>query len=357
MNRFYILLAALTLIGSSIYAQITTPYSASPQAEVTQTIGISTITVNYCRPAVHERVIWGELVPYGYNKQAFGLGHEAPWRSGANENTTITLSHPAAIGGKEVAAGTYGLFYVINEDNTGEVILSSDTKSWGSYYYDPDNDVLRAEIKLEAIPHTERLTYDFVNIDRTSATLVLDWEKKRFPVTIKFDVDEIVMENARQELKGTVGFSWEGYQSAAQYALQNGYSKLEEALAWSNTALQLNPAFNTYNLNAQILEKLGKTEEANAAREQSLIVATEAQLNRYGYQLMNAGSNEEAIRIFTQNTVNHPESANAWDSLGEACYNAGKKEEAKKHFEKALSLNPEANVRENSEKHLKLIGG
>src|SRR5699024_7679881 len=106
------------------------PRTPSPAATVSQTIGISTVTVNFSRPSVNGREVWGNIVPYGWNKQGFGNNNEAPWRAGANENTTITLSHNAEIEGHKVPAGTYGLFYVINKDNTGEVILSKDHRSW-----------------------------------------------------------------------------------------------------------------------------------------------------------------------------------------------------------------------------------
>ena len=85
-------------------------------------------------------------------------------------------------------------------------------------------------------------------------------------------------------------------------------------------------------------------------------MGTEAQLNAYGYQLINSGLFDEAISIMTMNTENHPESANAWDSLGEAYALKGDKENAIKNFKKSLSLNPPANVRANSEKYLKQFG-
>lgn len=110
------------------------PRNQSPAAEVSQTIGISKVTVNYSRPSVRGREVWGTLVPYGWNVQPFGTGNSAPWRAGANENTTITFSHDAKVEGQSVPAGNYGLFYVINKDNTGEVILSKDYRSWGSFF-------------------------------------------------------------------------------------------------------------------------------------------------------------------------------------------------------------------------------
>ena len=153
-GKTILILLTVVISGSSNSQGITTPRTPSPAAVVTQTIGISTVTVNYSRPGVKGRQVWGNLVPYGWNAQGFGSGVEAPWRAGANENTTIKFSHDAKVEGQVVPAGVYGLFYVINKDNTGEVILSKDSRSWGSFWYNAKQDQLRAKIQLRDIPHT-----------------------------------------------------------------------------------------------------------------------------------------------------------------------------------------------------------
>src|SRR5438477_2151220 len=127
LHAFGVTIFFLALTSSFVRTnaqQNTTPRTPSPAASITQTIGISTVTVNYSRPSVKGREIWGKLVPYGWNKQGFGNGNSAPWRAGANENTTITFTHPAKVQGQTVPAGEYGLFFVMNADNSGEVILS-----------------------------------------------------------------------------------------------------------------------------------------------------------------------------------------------------------------------------------------
>jgi len=242
----YAALLFAALLSTTLFAQgvITTPRTPSPAASVTQTIGISTVTVNYSRPSVRGRQVWDSLVPYGYNVQGFGARNRAPWRAGANENTTITLSHDAKVQGQPVPAGEYGLFFVINKDNTGEVVLSKDYKSWGSFWYDSTRDLMRANIQLRDIPMTEMLTYDFINDTKNSAELVLNWEKKQFPVKVEFDVDKIVMDNAAEQLKNTVGFTWQGFASAANYALQNKVN-YEQGLQWANQAVAMNNSFNT----------------------------------------------------------------------------------------------------------------
>ena len=348
-------LLIVAFISITAKTQVTTPRTPSPAASVSQTIGISTVRVNYSRPSAKGREIWGKLVPYGWNVQNFGYGNSAPWRAGANENTTIKFSHAAKVEGKDVPAGEYGLFFVINEDNTGEVILSKDFRSWGSFFYDEKNDFMRSKIQTHSIPMTEMLTYDFINLTKTSADLVLNWEKKQFPVKIEFDVDKIVLNNAAEELKGPVGFNWQGFNSAANYALQNktGY---DQALQWADQAIAQNNSFATLNTKANVLRAMGKTADADTIMNKAMVIANENELNLYGYTLLNAGQHDKAIEIFILNTKRNPKSANAFDSLGEGYATKGDKKNAIINFKKSLSMNPPANVKANSEKFLKQLG-
>ena len=199
------------------------------------------------------------------------------------------------------------------------------------------------------------LTYDFINTSKTAAELVLNWEKKQLPVKIEFDVDKIVMANAVEELKGPVGFTWQGFSSAANYALQNKVNT-EQALKWIDQAIAQNRNFNTLNIKSGLLKNTGKTEEADKLVAEAITIATENELNNYGYTLLNQGEHDKAISIFQLNTQRHPKSANAWDSLGEGYATKGDKKNAITNFRKALSLNPPANVKANSEKFLKQFG-
>ena len=345
----------LAIASLSSQSQVTTPRVPSPAATVSQTIGISTIAVNYSRPSVKGREIWGALVPYGWNKQAFGLGNDAPWRAGANENTILHLSHDAKIEGHPVPAGDYGLFFVVNKDNTGEVILSKDFQSWGSFFYDPQHDELRAPISLRPIANTELLTYDFQNVTKTSAELVCNWEKMQFPVKIEFAVDEIVMANAAQELKGARGFNWIGFATAANYALQNKVN-YDQALNWIDQAIAMNTSYTNLSIKSGLLKATGKDAEADNAMKAAIDVATEIELNNYGYQLLAQKQQDKAIGVFILNTQRHPKSANTFDSLGEAYALGGDKKNAILNFKKSLSLNPPAATRANSEKYLKQLG-
>ncbi len=358
-KSFALKLTATIIFAASYFTAVSqgvkTPRVPSPGAIVSQTIGISTVTVNYSRPSVKGREIWGKLVPYGYNVQGFGAGNSAPWRAGANENTVITFSHDAKVEGQSVPAGSYGLFFVINSDNSGEVILSRDYRSWGSFWYDQKQDLMRAKIQLRDNTPTELLTYDFTNITKTGADLVLNWEKKQFPVKIEFAVDDIVMKNAEEELKGQTGFTPVGFSTAANYALQNKVN-LDEALTWIDKAIAANKTFTYLNIKSGILTAQNKPEEANKVMAEALPIGNEIELNAYGYQLLNAGQQDKAIEVFILNTQKNPKSANVWDSLGEGYAIKGDKKNAIANFKKSLSLNPPAATKANSEKYLKQLG-
>jgi len=352
--RLAVLSFTLTIAHFSM-SQVTTPRVPSPAANVTQTVGISTVNVNYSRPSVKGREIWGKLVPYGWNVQAFGLGNSAPWRAGANENTIITFSHPVKVEGHDIPAGSYGLFYVINADNSGEVILSKDTKSWGSFFYIAANDVMRAPIHARDNSMTETLTYDFSNVTKNTAELDLNWERKTLPVKLEFATDEIVMANAKEELKGARNFNFVGPASAANYALANKVD-LDQALIWSNQALAQNPSFAMVNLKANIIKARGDSVAATHLIDSALANSSENDLNTYGYTLLLGGQVDKAIKVFTMNTQKNPKSANVWDSLGEGYFTKGDKKNAIASFKKSLSLNPNAATRANSEKFMKQMG-
>ena len=333
-------------------AGVTTPRTPSPAATVTQTVGISTISVNYSRPSVKGRKVWGELVPFGWNNNG---SNDAPWRAGANENTILELSNDAMIEGKKVPAGKYGFFLVINQDNSGEVVLSKDYRSWGHFRYNPANDQLRAPITVRDHEFTESLTYDFINLTKNSAELVLNWEKKQFPVKVEFDVDGIVMNNAKQELMGQKGFTWQAYSSAANYAIANRVNN-EQALAWADQAVNMNRNFQTLQVKANALRAGGKTADADNLMKEAVTLGNENDINNYGYVLLQQGQSDKAIEVFVLNTTKFPNSPNAFDSLGEAYVAKGDNKNAIKSFKKALTMNPPGPVKANSEKFLKQLG-
>jgi tetratricopeptide (TPR) repeat protein len=332
------------------------PREPSPAANVSQTVGISSISVTYSRPSVKGREIWGKLVPYGWNVQGFGAGNSAPWRAGANENTVLHLTHAATVEGNPVPAGDYGLFFVINKDNTGEVILSKDYQAWGSFFYDPKRDQMRAKITIRDVPVSiERLTYAFDIVDRNTTELDLNWEKKQFPVKISYAVDEIFLTNALELFKGQTGFTWQNYNAAANYTLASK-ANTDQGIKWADQAILMNPNFTDMSTKAGLLDLAGNHSESEKIMKDAMAIATENELNNYGYQLLGNQQFDKAIAALKANAERHPSSANCWDSLGEAYALAGDKQNAILNFKKSLSLNPPENVKANSEKYLKQLG-
>jgi tetratricopeptide (TPR) repeat protein len=184
----------------------------------------------------------------------------------------------------------------------------------------------------------------------------LNWEKKQFPVKIEFAVDDIVMANAKEELRSTTGFNIQGPISAARYSLNNNID-LDQGLKWIDQALATAPTnFNALQVKSGILTKMSKSADADKMMKDALASASETEINGYGYQLLGNGQQDKAIEIFLTNTQRFPKSANAWDSLGEGYATKGDKDNAIKSFKKSLSLNPPANVKANSEKFLKQFG-
>lgn len=340
---------------------VTTPRAVSPAAELKQTVGISTVTINYSRPRVTLRGqdrtgnIWGTQVPWGFDATTFVDGSNIPWRAGANENTVITFSDDVKIEGKDLKAGSYGLHMAVFENGKATVIFSNNTSSWGSFYYKEAEDALRVDVQTTDNPHTELLTYDVVAMDNNSATIALKWEKKAIPFKVEFDVHEVVLANFREELRSIPGFGWQGLNQAAQYCAQNNINH-DEAIQWADRSIANTKNFNNLATKATLLTQQGKTTEAQALTDESVALANVGQLNFLGYQMLGQQNYDKAIEYFTLNAKRNPKNANCWDSLGEAYKTKGDNKNAIKYLKKSLSLNPAANVKANSIKLLKEMG-
>jgi hypothetical protein len=352
------IIVSLLLVSNTSFAQVTLP-RGSQQASISQQVGISKITINYSRPSVKGREIWGKLVPYGMNNLGFGTAKESPWRAGANENTTISVSHDVSVEGKALKAGTYGLHIVPFENGDATIIFSNNSTAWGSFFYEPEEDAIRVDVKTKEIDNFELLTFDFSDVSANTTTVSLKWSTKEIPFKIEVPVTELVLANIRKELQNTQGFSNQSYIQAANFALNNG-GDLEEALKWVNASIsgQFFSQKNANNLlvKSRILEKMGKHDESIKIIEEASSMANKNQLNAMGYQMLNLKQYDLALKFFKLNIKNNPDDANSYDSLGEAYKTMGDKKNAIKNLKKALSLNPPANVKANSEKLLQELG-
>jgi len=319
----------LTCAGTLLAQPVNLP-RASPHAVVTQTVGLTEIAVDYHRPRVNERTIWGALVPY-----------DQPWRAGANENTTVSFSDDVEIGGETLAAGTYGFHVIPKAEGPWTVAFSENHTSWGSFSYNPEEDALRVEVAPIEGPHQEALAFEFVDPQNDSVTLALAWEKVRLPVEIAVDTEAVVLADIRNQLRSIPGFTWQGNQSAANWALQNDVA-LEDAMGWIDTSIQIEERFENLNVKAQLLAKAGETEASEEMMARALEKASPLQIHGYGRQLIAQGKADEALEIFKLNAERNPETwfidvglARGYSALGEL-------EKAAEHMWAASKKAPEA---------------
>jgi hypothetical protein len=192
----------LLLCLTTGFAQLkTTPDGGNKKAWVGEQIGITDVSIHYDRPAVkgREGQIWGKLVQYGFNDLGFGTSKQAPWRAGANENTVISFSTDVKVEGQSLKAGQYGFHIAVYEDKC-TLIFSSNYTSWGSFFYDPKEDVLRVDVKQQnTSTPTEYLKYEFTDQTANSAVINLLWEKWRIPFNVEVELVPLQLESFRKE--------------------------------------------------------------------------------------------------------------------------------------------------------------
>ena len=268
-------LLSLILIGSISLgtAQVKTP-QASPSSTVKQTIGLSSVTVEYSRPSAKERKIFGNLVPMNQ-----------VWRTGANGSTDITFAADATFGGKTVPAGKYAL-YTIPSENSWEVVLYKDTEQWGApKELKKDMIVASALVKPEkSATYAETLSIGFQDLKMDQANLTIQWENTLVKVPIMMDSKKEVLASiastlATKEAKGS------DYHQAATYYFENGMD-LKKALEYSRKANQLQPdLFYMLKLQAEIEAANGMKKEAIATANKSIELSKKA--NNSDYVKMN----------------------------------------------------------------------
>ena len=315
MKRF-LLFSLLLGFLSPVYAQLSLPPSGNNQkAMVQQNIGpLVQVTIRYSSPDVtapngqdRRGKIWGALVPHGFTQQGFGLNQPAPWRAGANECSTIELTHDVLVEGKPLAAGTYAFFVATAESGPWTLIFNKNTSGWGSYFYEEKDDALRVEVESETVPYEEWLTFEFSDRQANSTVAALLWEEKKIPFKIEVpNNNELIVAKLEEELTGALGFTWTNWVSAVNFCLQNNIA-LEKALVWSEKAIS-EPFigvenFTTLSAKGQVLTQLGKASEASAVMDQAIKHPTAGtlQIHGYGRNLLAAGQNEKALEVFEYN--------------------------------------------------------
>jgi tetratricopeptide (TPR) repeat protein len=265
----------------------------SQHAVVIQRVGITDITINYHRPLVNKREIWGKLVPYG-----------EVWRAGANENTTVKFTDNVTINGKPLAKGVYGLHMIPTQDEW-TIVFSNIHTAWGSFTYKEADDALRITVKPQPADFREVLTYDFDDTKADSAVATLRWEKVAVPFTVAVDVHDTVKASLHNQLQGLAQYTWEGWDDAATYLLGEKYD-LDEALKYEETSIGTEPRFDNFLTKSQILDAMGRKDDAEVAKKEALARATAGQLYAYGRLLQGQKKQDEAFTYFRQAAKKDP---------------------------------------------------
>ena len=238
----------------------------SQAASVSQTIGLVEVTITYSRPNMMERRIFGEQVPWG-----------TVWRVGANTSTKIHFDQSVYLDGHQVPAGTYSLL-AIPQPERWTIILNKDTGLWGHYGYDQAKDLLRFEVAVsQSQDFEETLAFGFLDVDKWSAKVQIAWGHYRAQFEVSPDeewTDQTILTDIKEKI-GNPKYHVNEITTAHIYMISARYyfetdNDLEQAAEWMEKAIEISPVNYFFLYQADILEKLGRTEEALAASKQGL---------------------------------------------------------------------------------------
>ncbi|NUM70435.1 MAG: DUF2911 domain-containing protein [Ignavibacteriaceae bacterium] len=264
----YLLTALIAMfLASESMAQVYAIPRPSPISTVTQVVGISEVTVKYARPAKNNRKVFGELVPFG-----------KLWRTGANENSTVTLSDEATIGGVKVPAGTYS-FFTIPGEKEWTVILNKDNNLSGTTGYKQENDIVRVNVTPVKTGMTERLTIDFDVVTDEYAHLSLMWEETKISLKIEFDTHNNVMKKLQKDV------SWSPSYRGAEYLL-NKNTDLEKALNYINVSVAINENYWNLRIKARIHAAMNDIKGAKEVLQKALDLGAKMESKPFDYEDM-----------------------------------------------------------------------
>lgn len=271
-----IMLSALFAFATlAMQAQVKMP-QASPTTKIEQVVGLTNVEIDYSRPSIKGRTVFGELVPYG-----------KMWRTGANANTTISFSEDVTIAGKKLEKGKYAL-YTFPKADSWDIIFYKDTNNWGlPENWDENQVALRATVKPESLNRkVETFTIGVNNLDNDFAFLEMMWEKTI--VALKFEVptQKTAMESIEKTLSGPKAAD---YFSSAQYLYQSN-GDLNKALTWVNKAIEMDKEAPFWYLRLKSLIQAKKGDKAGAIESAKLSLAGAEKAKNADYIRMNKDS-------------------------------------------------------------------
>jgi tetratricopeptide (TPR) repeat protein len=268
----------------------------SQHARVAQRIGLTDITIDYHRPLVRGRKIFGGVQAYG-----------EVWRAGANLNTTIEFSDPVTIEGKPLPKGTYGLHFIPGS-SAWVAIFSNNSTSWGSFTYDEKEDALRVVLRPHAIELQEALRYEFDDPTDTSCAVTMQWEHTSVSFKVAVNTPKIVARSLRDQLRGRVQTEWQAWEEAANYLIEN-HLDANEAVGYADKSIAIEDRFENEITKARALTAVGRTDEARGAEHKALELGSERQVYDFARSLQRLGQQEQALAILRRNVEKH---ADGW---------------------------------------------
>lgn len=356
MKKMIVCFLAIAFATSS-FSQIpltVSPSGGNKKASISERIGLTDVTIHYDRPGVkgREGKIWGQLIPVGFTDPGFGSSKSAPWRAGANENTTFEFSTDVKIEGQSLPAGRYG-FFIAYDPNECTLIFSKNSTSWGHFYYNDKEDALRVKVKPQPLDkNVEWLKYEFINQTENTAIVSLQWEKLAIPFKIEVDYIKEQVESFRRELRTDRGFIWEGWDQAAQWCVQHN-TNLEEALLWTDSSTGPtfggDKSFQAWTTRAQILQKMGRGPEAADVMQKALPYGSMIQVHQYGRQLLGLKLNKMAFDVFKQNFDKYPNQFTTLMGMTRGYSALGDFKNALKYAQLALPMAPDQQNKNNIE--------
>lgn len=258
------LIAAVVLLTASAALAQQGPRSprVSPKSSLFQAVGLTDVTINYNRPGVKGRQIWGALVPYGQ-----------VWRTGANEATTIEFSEDVWINGNKLTKGLYSL-HTIPGQSQWVVIFNSVAQQWGSYSYDAAKDALRIQVTPEAAEHREWMSFEIPEMTTDTAKIVLRWEKIAVPFTIDTKSTERTLAGFRNAMQP----DWRTPYMAADFAFNNkGAATDAEMMQWLDQSIKVQETTANLWLRARVAERAGNKADAIRYAEMAIAKASPQQ--------------------------------------------------------------------------------
>jgi len=265
-NYLIAILLMVGMTGLKLNAQTLKTPAPSPLQTLKQAFALSDIIIEYSRPGMKGRTIFGDLVPFG-----------KVWRTGANATTKITFGEDVKVEGNPVKAGTYGLYTVPGKDSW-DIMLYKDLTLGGSVAdYKAENEVLRFKVKPQTIANkVETFTIGIADITPSSCSIELVWDMTRVPIRVTSEIDSVIMKNIDVALAADT----RPYFQAANYYYENN-KDMNKALEYVNKAIEVMPRYFVYHLKSKIQMKLHDYKGAIATAEKSLELAKQDKSDDY----------------------------------------------------------------------------